>query len=218
MWESFSYDGRIGRILNKIADFFCLCLLWVSFSIPLLTIGASTAALYYTINKVLRNDRGSVLQEFWRFFKDNFVQSTIVWVIVIVVYAIAALSCYYAYVLYISNVLPQFFLIGLAIITALLIAWTNYLFPYIARFNNTTKEVFKNSWAMTIMNIGHSFLILVILIAALFVLLSTAIGIMIVPACVMLAYNFILEPVFRKYTSAEDLAAEAERNKSDENE
>ena len=61
----------IMSFLNRIADIVILSALWCFYSIPIITIGASTAALYHTVIKVIRQDRGYVLQTFHHSFKEN---------------------------------------------------------------------------------------------------------------------------------------------------
>lgn len=50
MFGLFKYDSPFVQICNKIVDCICLSVLWLVTSLPVLTIGASTTALYYAIN------------------------------------------------------------------------------------------------------------------------------------------------------------------------
>ena len=45
------YDSKIGGILTKGIDYICLILLWVAFSLPVITAGASTCAFFMPIIK-----------------------------------------------------------------------------------------------------------------------------------------------------------------------
>ena len=44
----FSYDSPLSRFLYFIADIVTLHILWVIHSLPVITVGASTTALYYS--------------------------------------------------------------------------------------------------------------------------------------------------------------------------
>ena len=72
------------RFLTKLFDVMYLSILWFVFSIPIITIGASTTAMYYATVKVIRRDRGYIFQEFWKSFKLNFLQATLSWIIIVV--------------------------------------------------------------------------------------------------------------------------------------
>lgn len=73
----FSYDSTLMRVLGKVTDLVILNLLTLFFCIPIVTIGASVTAAHYTALK-LRRGEGYVFSNFWKSFKVNFVQSTII--------------------------------------------------------------------------------------------------------------------------------------------
>lgn len=208
----FDYDGFLMQFLNKITNCVFLSLLWLVFSLPLITIGASTTALYYTVNKVIRNDRSHVWQEFWSSFKSNFKQSTLSWILLVVLYVLWAVDFYYTYALYLTGVVPKAVLIVFLVFVVLLTMWGLYLFPYIARFTNSIKEILVSSGMMFIQNILWSVVLLVIFLLTVVIFLSVPMLIVILPVGYMMLQNFILERIFKKYMSAEDLEAEEQRN------
>ena len=73
----FSMDSMLGRVLYWIADIFILNILWIIFSLPIFTIGASTTALYYSMMQRQRRDESYIHKNFIKAFKENFKQSTI---------------------------------------------------------------------------------------------------------------------------------------------
>lgn len=75
----FSYDSAFSRFLYFVADVVTLHILWILYSLPLITIGASTTALYYSCMKRIRTGEGYVSQNFRKAFRQNFRQSTILW-------------------------------------------------------------------------------------------------------------------------------------------
>ena len=60
MGNLFNYDNKFFEIINKIVDCFFAGTLWILFSIPVITFGASTTAFYYTVHKSLRGNRGYI--------------------------------------------------------------------------------------------------------------------------------------------------------------
>ena len=75
-------------------DILYVSVLWILACIPIVTIGAATTALYYTVNKVVRHTRGYVWKDFWGAFRSNFKQSTIVWLVVMAVSALLIFDTY----------------------------------------------------------------------------------------------------------------------------
>ena len=206
MGKLFDYDGGIMRVLNKLVDCVFLSVLWIVFSIPILTFGASTTALYYTANKVIRHDRSSVLREFWRAFKKNFVQATIIWLILAVFGTIAIANC----MLFYGRNKALFILYVVIVCVATM--WGLQVFAQIARFENKLIAIMKNSALMSIRHFFRTVLVLVVFAACLVLVGMWPILIIILPALFMAAASFILESIYEHYMSPEDLALEKERN------
>ena len=138
----FSIDSPLMQGLSKILDCIFLSILWVVFSIPLITFGASTSALYYTANKTIRNSRGYVWQQFWRGFKSSFKQSTILWLIFALIMFLLYNDIQIVGLLGTGNLAfaAKVFFIVLMVILCMVII---YIFPYVARFSAPLKSVAK---------------------------------------------------------------------------
>ena len=109
----------------------------------------------------------------------------------------------------ISGYLHYFFLFLIAIVTV----WSLYFFPYIARFNNTIKNMLKNTLVIAILNIQWTFVLALLLVfawALIYMYLPVA---LIMPTMYHLFKVKVIERVFEKYMTPEDLAAEEERNR-----
>lgn len=213
MGNIFNLDNKFFRAVNKIVDCVCLSMLWLLFCIPIFTIGASNTALYYTVNKVIRHDRGYISSEFWHAFKTNFKQSTLAWLIVL---AAGILMCTDAYIMYQfakagekSGVLYYVFIIFFAF----LIMWANYIFSYIARFENNLKHTLKNTALIAIGSFLRTILLLVLFVICALAIYIFPFAIIFVPSLYMVIKNRVMENIFRKYMSEEDIAAEEERNR-----
>lgn len=208
-----NYDNTLFRGLEKVVNVFYISVLWIIFSIPLFTVGASTTAMYYCVNKVLRRGRSYVFKEFWGAFKRNFKQSTIICLILWVVTLLMAIDAY---------IMKQFYDAGsgvgkLYVVFVILfifeVAWASYIFPYIARFENTKKVILKNSALMAVAHLPQTILMIVMIVVVIgFYFMLPAI-IFFVPAAFMWVWNIILERIFRKYMSEEDLKAEEEKKR-----
>lgn len=77
----FNMDSPFFRCMSLIGDMMLLNLMWILCSIPLVTIGASTTALLYTGMKLAKGRDGYVIRNFWKSFRQNFLQSTVIWLI-----------------------------------------------------------------------------------------------------------------------------------------
>ena len=55
MAKLFDYNNPVWRFMGKLADLFFLTIVWAICSIPIVTIGATTSALYYVVLKMVKN-------------------------------------------------------------------------------------------------------------------------------------------------------------------
>ena len=94
----------------------------------------------------------------------------------------------------------------------ILVLWAVYTFAYLARFENTTKAVLKNSILFMFANMAKTLLVLLVFGISAFLVWLTPFSLVIVPLLCGWYLEVILESVFRKYMSEEDRKAEDERN------
>ncbi len=203
MGNLFSCDGIIYRILSKFSELLFLGLLWFVFSVPFFTIGTSTTALYYSINKVVLKKRGKIWESFWYSFRTNFKQSTIAWLIILALYLLTFIN-FYILRMVIPNTNSYFDYIILAIILLMITTWSNYVAFYIARFGNTLLSIFKNAFLISFGNIIKSFFSTFLLLGILIVCyLYLPLIFVLLPAYTCIASK-IFENVFSKYISLEE--------------
>ncbi len=139
------HDNTLLSILGKITDSLLLCLLYLLSCLPIITIGAATTALYYTTHKVLRCDRSYLWKEYKRAWKENFKQATICWLIFAGIGALLGFDIYVMYGIFRAGSPYGSAYVFFAVLLMAEILWMVYTFAYIARFQNSTKEVLRNS-------------------------------------------------------------------------
>ena len=206
----FSYDNKFFQAINKIADCFFLSVLWVLFSIPIITAGASCTATYYTLNNAIKGNRGYVWRSFWDSFKSNFKQSTLMWLICLLVGGILGVDAYITYhMLGNGEKLGVFYYIFLVMIV-FLILWMVYLFSYVARFEDSIKQTMKNCGIIAVANLPRTCLIFLELVVFVLIFFFVPVLSIFAPALLCLAFNLTLEKVYQKYMSPEDIEREKE--------
>ena len=75
----FSQDNGFMPVLYKISNLFLLNILWILFSLPIITAGAAAAALYTVTLKMCRNKESYICRSFVKAFLKNFRQGTLIW-------------------------------------------------------------------------------------------------------------------------------------------
>lgn len=213
----FNMDNGFFRTLSKLVDCIWLNFLFFITCLPVFTVGASMTALYYTMQKVIRNDRGYVSSEYWHAFKTNFKQATLTWLIVL---AVGLLTFFDIQYMKAANEAGQAIgksYVFFQVLLMLEILWCAYLFPYMARFINTMKGSMKNAALIAVVNLPWTLLILVLLLVAGLLMYIIPISIFFVPALFTWVLNRIMERIFRKYMTEEDKAREDEMNREYKN-
>lgn len=165
-------DNPVMQFITKIVYSVYLNILWFICCIPVVTAGAATTALYYVTLKMAKNEEGGITKSFFRAFKENFKQSTIVWLILLALGIVLGVDGYVLWHMRFENafwtVITAIFLVAVA---AYLIV-VMYIFPLMARFDNTIFAMFKNSLFIGMRFLLCTALVAVIHFAMLFVIIN----------------------------------------------
>ena len=210
----FSPNSWLGRFFYLVADIVTLHFLWLLCSLPIVTIGASTTALYYCMMKRMRRDEGYATSNFFSSFKANFFQATILWLAVVLIAFLLFLDAKIG--LFLGGIMGNIFLFISSILGLLFLFTLLYLFPVQAKFENRIIDNVKNAFLMSLSNFGYTMLLLLLNVSfVLFAVLSTfVVGVYLVCGAGFYAFmtSGIYVMVFRKYLPdelSEDIEASA---------
>ena len=162
----FSYESKFSQLLLKLCYACYLNLLWMLCSIPIVTIGASTTALYYASLKIVRGEESYAGRMFFRSFKENFRQATQLWLILLGVGLFLGADGYILYHLRQSSTGARavIWTVILAVVIAAAVLYVivlEYVFPLLASVSNTNRAMLKYSFL-----IGTHYLFATILVFA----------------------------------------------------
>lgn len=203
MGSIFSIDGKFYKTMDKVSDCLILNILWLISCIPVITIGAANTALYYTVQKVLRKDEGTVWSTYWRTFASNFKQGTLLWIVFLLLFLLLGYDLYFAYILSGGVSAMKVFCVALPILMLIILIWSIYSFGYIAHIEDRLSVVFKNTFLICIANFPRTLLLAVGYLLCIVLILFLPVGpllLFVVPAVYMWALVCpTLEKVFSKY-------------------
>ena len=154
MGKFFDMDSPIMRFLNRVADLLILNILVMICCIPIITVGAAVTAMHYVLLKIVRDEEGYLLKGFFKSFIRNFKQATLAWLLMLVVIAV-----------YLGDVLifkysgvefPKALVIAVIAVGIIALMISVYVFPLIARFDNTTKNTVKNAAILAFANLPRT--------------------------------------------------------------
>ena len=195
----FSTEGPFYKFMIQLLDLIVLNFMWILFSIPIVTIGASTAAACSITMKMARDEEGYVARQFVKEFKRNWKQGTILWII----FAVLLYAIYLDVQILKVSEDPSFVVILMTIaLVVVTIACFSFAFPLIARYENTIKNTIHNSIQITIRYIGRTFVMYFSLALIYLVLNFTEQMIIFMilfgPGAMIYTYGFFCRQIFAK--------------------
>ena len=154
MGRIFDMDNKFFRFMSKVADLCILNIICVVCCIPVITAGASITAMYYVTLKMVRNEEAYILRSFFKSFKQNFKQATIINLIMLLIGVVLYVD------LNVSKAMQGgagqiFQIIFMAFVLIYFILFL-YVYPVLARFYNTIKNTIKNALFMAIRHFPYT--------------------------------------------------------------
>ena len=146
-----SYESPVIQFLMKFCAACCLGLLWAICSIPIVTVGAATTALYTVTVKLVRGTEGtSAVAQFFRAFRANFKQATQLWLILLGAGVFLALDGYVlSHLRATTTGAPAILwtllfavIIAAGVLYAMVLVYT---FPLLAYFDNDNRAMLRNA-------------------------------------------------------------------------
>lgn len=168
MGKFFDLDSPVMRLLNRVADLLILNILVIICCIPVVTAGAAFTAMHYVILKMIRGEEGYLIRGFFKSFARNFKQAVLIWLmmlLVIAVYVGDSLIFNYSGVVF-----PKPLVIAVVAVGVIIFMIAIYVFPLLARFDNTIRNTIRNAALLAFANLPKT------LLMALFYALPFVIG------------------------------------------
>lgn len=160
MGRFFSMDNKFFSFMGRIADLCILNVICLVCCIPIVTAGASITAMYYVTLKMVRNEEAYIVRSFFKSFKDNFKQATVINLIMIAAGVILYLD------LNVAQNMPgsagRIFHVIFMAFTILYYVLFLYVYPILARFYNTIRNTIKNALFMAIRHLPYTVVMVLI--------------------------------------------------------
>lgn len=158
MGKIFNIDSPFMNALSKLADLIYLNILTAICCIPVFTIGASMTALHYVLLKMAKNEEGYITKDYFKSFKQNFKEATLIWLIFLL--AVFILCGDFVIFKYSGISFPKWLQTAVIAVGILLLFATVHLFPVLARFDNNIACTYRNSLFIGILNLPKTVLMM----------------------------------------------------------
>lgn len=210
-------DRPLMAFITKMAYSAYLNILWLICCLPIVTIGASTTALFYVTLKMAEDRDDGLTGMFFRAFRQNFLPATKLWLVLLGAGAFLAMDGYIVWHIWSQSIfwtLVAALLIVAAIVYAVVLL---YAFPLLARFENTTFGILK-----TALLVGLRYLVCTLLMAGIYFLMGWVVVNLFTPAfllgfgCCAMLCSFLLVNIIHSIGGDPDAALAAQDAESKE--
>ena len=206
----FNLDSPVMVFLSRVADLVIVNVLWLICCLPVVTIGASTTAMY-RVTLDLADDRGSsTVRGFFSAFRANFKKATLLELILLVPCALVVGDLW----ILVQGLLPSSLLTSVACLlpAIIMIFVMSYVYPLTAQFENTLGGTLRNAALMsfahlpvTVVVSALNLLPVIVFFASQELFWKTAIVWPLIGAsAIAYANTLLLRRVFMKYFPTED--------------
>lgn len=211
MHNLFHYENPFIQFLVRVGDLMILNLLFILCSLPVVTLGASLTALHRVTQNMLFEQEEPLLKAFFRAFRQNFRQSTLAWLVELVV--IVSLVCDVLLVMaYFDGGLAKAMYILVAVLAILVAGVFSYLMPLIARYENGMRQQVNNAVVLAIIKLPKTVLLTLLnLLPVILLLISVPVFVQTLIFWVIIGFAFvsfltssILKPVFQELEKGND--------------
>jgi len=195
--DFFSLEGPFNKYGSMVADMIILSFMWLLFSLPIVTLGASTTALFYVSTRRIANREGYITRDFWEAFKANIKRATIIWLIILVVLWLVWFN--------IRNIevvggLGFILFPAQIVLLAEIIIMSIYIFPMTARFDMGIRQLFKSSFFMANRHLLTSITCAILLLATVLMFdIMPPIALFLGPGVYAWLSSLMIMRIFKKY-------------------
>lgn len=190
MERFFNMDNKFFAFMGRVGDLMILNILWLLCSLPLVTMGASTAALYYATLKMARNEDSYPARMFLHSFRQNLRQGICLTLIFLVLGALLFVDIRVC--LSMNNQMGKLLTAVFFLLTCLFGMTLSYTFPVLAQFENSLKAILKNALLMSICHLPLTVVIVALdLVPVLLFFISPYYFVLSFPAWLLLGFALI---------------------------
>ena len=201
----FNLDNPVFKFLSMSVDLVVLNIVFVITCIPVFTIGAALTSLQYVMVTGWDTQNSHLFKSYFKSFKQNFKQSTVVWLIML---AIGAFLGFTGWMVYQQSKVDDSTLFMAFVVVFILICFVylcifTYIWPVIAKFENTTSMMFKNSLILAISHLPSTLVVWIIFAIGAYFMYSNivvaAFGVLILCAVIAYLQGKVFRNVFVPY-------------------
>jgi uncharacterized membrane protein YesL len=189
-------------LLNSFFEFIYLNLLWLLFSLPILTVFPATTAMFGVIRKWKLKQEVDIFSTFYKIFKENFVKSLLIGTVWLLLLFILVVDFQLANGL--SPLLQMFGWVVLTILLILLLFTSSYVFSILVHLEASTFQIIRNALALAVLNPVITFLKLLLILFSAYIVFRVPVSIFVIGSLGAYYFYSLDHTLFEKYKKAQE--------------
>ena len=155
MRDFFNIESPFMQLLTRVGDLIIVNALYLVCCVPIVTIGAATAALHKVAQAIVYDTDNGIFKTFFRAFRDNFKQATALWLMML--FFAAAMGCNYMLISgFVAGTLATVLKGALVVAIGLVLVMAAYMFPLMVRYTNTLRELATNALILAVVKLPRT--------------------------------------------------------------
>lgn len=199
-------DSPLMIVMNQITDCIFLSLFWMLGCIPVVTVGASFAALYDSVFKSFRAGEKHPWQRFWYAYRTNWKEGILPTVAVLGTFAVVLTGMILFWNAAVAQQISFVLFAACAFIAVLVLGMLSLVCPILSRFENGFFGILKNSFLLGLANLPRTLLLGVLNALTAFFCARYVFPLFFLPALSALVGSLLIEPMFKPFICQEEAA------------
>lgn len=200
----FNPDNALMITMSQITDCIFLSLFWLLGCFPVVTAGASAAALYDAVYHGFRKGDKHPWTRFWHTFRGNWKAGIVPTLIALAVAVLLAKGLIGVWNSAATGQLSLAVFSGAAFAGVLVLGIGSVLFPLLSRFETGTAQLLKNTVLLSLANLPRTLALGLLNAVTIALCARYVFPLFFLPGLTALLSTLFLEPMFKPYMYAED--------------
>ena len=199
-------DSALMITMTRITDCIFLSLFWLLCCIPVVTMGASFAALYDASYRSFRKNERNSWQRFFGVFRENWKAGIVPSVVFLAAGWGLLKGTIALWNLAVAGTMSWMLFAALAFVAVVLLGMLSILFPILSRFENSLGALLKNTVFLAMANLPRTAVLGAINAVTVFLCARLVVPLFFLPSLAALFGSFAIEPMFRPFMNDENAA------------
>ena len=199
----FKPDSGLMIVMTQITDCIFLSLFFLIGCVPVVTIGASFAALYDAAYRGFRQGEKNTWQRFLYVFKTNWKAGIVPTIVFLVVVYGAGYGMIQLWNGAVAGTVSWMLFAGIAFAAVVLVGVLSVLFPMLSRFENSLGALLRNTVVLALGNLPRTVALGILNTTAALLCLLFIAPLFFLPALAALLGSLFVEPMFKPFMPEE---------------